>query len=501
MILLKVSVFVMLVFVSSWFWFQLNNLAASELWWMVCRANHTSLYRHRHTCTYNKLCLSSFRTRLLSHDALVQRSLFIIHSNSAPHLLLRNMSQKPKHLSLLMASLVIVLPTLLSSAESKTYWGDVAALKDLKNLVDVKSMSPGSCLSTWDFSVDPCDSVFSDKFTCGLRCVSGRVTELSFDQAGYSGSISSFSFNLPYLQTLDLTGNYFSGPLPDSLSNVTRLTRLAVSGNSFSGSIPDSLGSMSLLEELLLDSNRLDGSVPGSFNGLSSLKRLEIQVNNISGEFPDLSSLKNLYYLDASDNRISGRIPSSLPESLVQISMRNNLIHGTIPQSFILFNSLQVIDLTHNKLSGSIPSFIFTHQSLQQLTLSFNGFTLLFPLESPQRAHIHRSQQQSDPRRITSVLGSITQALSFVLREQQLLWYDSDPIRLENRIARIRIRRVPETLTRREFLIRSRTGSFDGAEAWLSERPARRKLLLVVPGDLVLLPRARAEISYGMQKV
>ncbi|KAG7535806.1 Leucine-rich repeat [Arabidopsis thaliana x Arabidopsis arenosa] len=286
-------------------------------------------------------------------------------------------------------SLLLLLLLTLSSAESKTFWGDVAALKDLKNSVDTKSMSPGSCLSSWDFSFDPCDNIFSDTFTCGFRCdsvVSGlaRVTELSLDQAGYSGSLSSVSFNFPHLQTLDLSGNYFSGPLPDSLSNLTRLTRLAVSGNSFSGSIPDSVGSMTVLEELVLDSNRLDGSIPASFNGLSSLKRLEIQLNNISGEFPDLSSLKNLYYLDASDNRISGRIPSSLPESIVQISMRNNLIQGTIPESFKLLNSLQVIDLSHNKLSGSIPSFIFTHQSLQQLTLSFNGFTSLdSPYYSP----------------------------------------------------------------------------------------------------------------------
>ncbi|KAL1217044.1 LRR receptor-like serine/threonine-protein kinase FLS2 [Cardamine amara subsp. amara] len=290
-----------------------------------------------------------------------------------------------------MASLLSLLLLLLifSSAESKTFWSDVAALKDFKNSVDVKSISPGSCLSTWDFSLDPCDSLFSDTFMCGFRCDSvvsgsGRVTDLSLDQAGYSGSLSSVSFNLPYLQTLDLSGNSFSGPLPDSLSNLTRLTRLVVSGNSFSGSIPDSLGSMSVLEELLLDSNHLDGSVPASFKGLYSLKRLEIQLNNISGEFPDLSSLKNLYYIDASDNRISGRIPSSLPESVVQISMRNNLIQGTIPESFRYLKSLEVIDLSHNKLSGSISSFIFTHQTLQQLTLSFNGFTSLdSPYYSP----------------------------------------------------------------------------------------------------------------------
>ncbi|KAG2310655.1 hypothetical protein Bca4012_025158 [Brassica carinata] len=280
----------------------------------------------------------------------------------------------------LVSLLLLVLLLTLSLAESKTYWGDVAALKEFKNSVDAKSMTPGSCLSSWDFSVDPCDGLSGETFTCGFRCDtvvsgSGRVTELVLDQAGYSGSLSSVSFNFPHLQSLELSGNYFSGPLPDSLSNLTRLTRLFLSGNSFSGTIPDSLGSMPLLEELLLDNNNLNGSVPTSFNNLSSLKRLELQLNNISGHFPDLTSLKNLNYLDASDNRISGPVPSSLPGSIVQISMRNNLLQGTIPESFTNLASLEVIDLSHNKLSGSIPSFIFTHQTLQQLTLSSNGFT------------------------------------------------------------------------------------------------------------------------------
>ncbi|XP_010547451.1 PREDICTED: probable LRR receptor-like serine/threonine-protein kinase At4g36180 [Tarenaya hassleriana] len=281
-----------------------------------------------------------------------------------------------------MASLffLLLLSLILSSAESKTFWADVEALKEFKNSVDADSASPGSCLSSWDFSVDPCDSLFGERFTCGFRCDavasgSGRVTELSLDQAGYSGSLSSVSFNLPYLQTLDLTGNYFSGQLPDSLSNLTQLTRLVLSRNSFSGSIPGSIGSISGLEELLVDNNRLEGPVPASFNGLSVLKRLEIQFNNLSGEFPDLGLLKNLYYLDASDNSFSGLIPSSLPESLVQVSLRNSFIEGTIPESLRQLTSLQVLDLSHNRLSGSIPSFIFTLSSLQQLTLSSNRFT------------------------------------------------------------------------------------------------------------------------------
>ena len=129
--------------------------------------------------------------------------------------------------------------------------------------------------------------------------------------------------------------------------------------------------------QCLLDNNNLNASVPTSFNRLSRLKRLELQQNNISSKLPDLTSLKNLNYLDVSDNRFSGPVPSSLPGSLVQISMRNNLFQGTIPKSFRNLTSLEVIDLSHNELSGSVPSFIFTHQTLQQLTLSFNGFTSL----------------------------------------------------------------------------------------------------------------------------
>ncbi|KAL5754527.1 hypothetical protein ACOSP7_022747 [Xanthoceras sorbifolium] len=280
--------------------------------------------------------------------------------------------------SLLLATTVVVM----EQAESKTYWGDVEVMKQLKSSLDPASVTPGSCLSSWDFSVDPCDNLFSEKFTCGFRCDlvvsdSSRVTELSLDQAGYSGSLSSVSWNLPYLETLDLSNNYFSGSVPDSLSNLTRLSRLGLSRNSLSGEIPTSIGSLSSLEELYLDNNNLEGPIPASFNGLFSLKRLEIQSNKLSGQFPELGSLKNLYFLDASDNAISGQLPSSspLPPSLIQISMRNNNLQGTIPATFKVLNFLQVLDLSHNRLSGSVPSLLFDHPSLQQLTLSSNNFT------------------------------------------------------------------------------------------------------------------------------
>nr|XP_016481630.1 PREDICTED: leucine-rich repeat receptor-like protein kinase PXC2 [Nicotiana tabacum] len=272
-----------------------------------------------------------------------------------------------------------VLHALFLHAHSTTHWQDIEVLKQLKNSVDPNSVTPGSCLISWDFSVDPCDNLSSEKFTCGLRCdivVSSvsRVTELALDQWGYSGSLSSVSWNLPYLQTLDLTNNFFTGSVPDSLSNLTRVQRLTLSRNSFSGSIPSSLGSLSNLEQLYLDNNFLEGTIPSTFNGLKNLKRLEFQANKLTGEFPDLGQLNNLFFLDGSDNAFSGQLPATFPESLVELAMRNNSLEGNIPASLAGLNFLQVIDLSHNKLSGSVPANLFTHPSLEQLTLSYNQY-------------------------------------------------------------------------------------------------------------------------------
>ncbi|KAI4314793.1 hypothetical protein L6164_027666 [Bauhinia variegata] len=274
---------------------------------------------------------------------------------------------------------------LLFGVESKTYWGDIEVLKEFKNGIDPASLTAGSCVASWDFTLDPCDNLFGEKFTCGFRCdlvISGtsRVTELSLDQAGYAGSLAS-TWNLPFLVTLDFSNNYFSGQVPESLSNLTRLRRLGLSRNSFAGEIPASIGSLSNLEELYLDNNNLQGTIPGSFSGLVSLKRLEIQLNKLSGQLPDLGSLKSLYYLDASDNAISGQVPASLPSSLVELSIRNNSLGGSLTsKSFINLEYLQVVDLSYNRIGGSVPLVLFELASLQQLILSFNQ---LSSIETP----------------------------------------------------------------------------------------------------------------------
>lgn len=277
--------------------------------------------------------------------------------------------------------LITLSKVLLLPAYSTTYWQDIEALKEFKNSIEPNSVSPSMCLGSWDFSVDPCDHVFSDKFTCGLSCssvVSGssRVTEISLDpDANYSGTIPESIGSLSYLQTLNLEYNSFSGSIPRSISNLTRLTKLTLSHNSLSGSIPDSIGSLALLEELCLDYNNLEGTIPISLDALKSLKRLEIQNNRFVGEFPELSQLESLYYLDASNNSFSGELPARFPPSLVELVLRNNRIHGNVP-SYVCSDMvyLQVLDLSHNRLTGPVPAGLFTHPSLQQLPLCFNNF-------------------------------------------------------------------------------------------------------------------------------
>ncbi|CAN1824222.1 Probable inactive leucine-rich repeat receptor kinase XIAO [Linum perenne] len=293
------------------------------------------------------------------------------------------MTKQKNHCSHFLLFISLIFVSTISQFDSRTFPADVQVLRNLKDGLDPNSIPSGSCLSSWDFSVDPCDRVFSDKFTCGLRCdraVSDqfRVTEITLDSVGYSGFLSSTNWSLPYLQTLDLSDNSFSGSLPDSLSNLIQLRRLGLSRNFFSGQIPSSLGSLSNLEELYLDSNLLSGPIPVSFSSLTSLKRLEIQGNNLYGEFPDLRSLHNLYYLDASNNKFSHEFDrSTFPTSLIELSIRNNSLRGNVPENVLGLKYLQVLDLSHNRLSGTIVSVLFGHPSLQQLTLSHNDFTFL----------------------------------------------------------------------------------------------------------------------------
>jgi hypothetical protein len=180
-----------------------------------------------------------------------------------------------------------------------------------------------------------------------------RVTKISLDQAGYTESLTSTSWNL------DLSNNFLEPPLYSTSS--TQPHSASLSKKKICSRIQDR-------NQVIVLKNQT--------------QRIEWNVINwlVNYKIPEFGSLKNLYFLDASDNAISGNISASFPSFLVQISMRNNSKHSLegkmIGNSFRNLGCLQVLDLIHNRLSGSIPAFLFDAlPSLQQLVLSFNSTT------------------------------------------------------------------------------------------------------------------------------
>lgn len=108
-------------------------------------------------------------------------------------------------------------------------------------------------------------------------------------------------------------------------------------GYSFNGSIPCSLSNLTLLRRLCLLKNLLSGQFRISCVFISpwrAISWLHLHGNKLqlSGEFPDLGVLKDPNYLNACDNQITSQVPSTLPRSLLELSMRNNF-HGNLPDN------------------------------------------------------------------------------------------------------------------------------------------------------------------------
>ncbi|XP_059313986.1 probably inactive leucine-rich repeat receptor-like protein kinase At3g28040 [Lycium ferocissimum] len=231
---------------------------------------------------------------------------------------------------------------------------DIIALQALKSAIKPSSIPSYSCLSSWNFTTDPCSVPRVTHFTCGLSCSSGnRVTELTLDPAGYSGTLTPLISKLTQLVTLDLQNNNFYGPIPSSLSSLPNLKNLILRLNSFSGSVPPSLTSLKSLLSLDLSHNLISG-LPNSMNELTSLRRLDLSYNKLTGSLP------------------------KLPPNLLELAVKANSLSGSLlKSSFYGLNQLEVVELSENLLTGKIEPWFFQLPALQQVDMANNSFTLV----------------------------------------------------------------------------------------------------------------------------
>ncbi|KAF7850604.1 hypothetical protein BT93_L5208 [Corymbia citriodora subsp. variegata] len=188
---------------------------------------------------------------------------------------------------------------------------------------------------------------------------------------------------LPNLRVVRLANNRLFGSLPNELfESLIPLEELDLSGNGFTGSIPDI--NSTTLRTLNLSSNHLSGSLPGLPKTCTTV---DLSSNMIS---TDISTIQNwqapLEFLDLSSNKLSGTFPylSSQFESLITLKLQNNSLEGNLPSLSGSYQKLSAVDLSLNEFNGPIPPEFFM-STLTSLNLSSNNLAGPIPL---QRSHV-----------------------------------------------------------------------------------------------------------------
>ncbi|GAY58675.1 hypothetical protein CUMW_188800 [Citrus unshiu] len=242
------------------------------------------------------------------------------------------------------------------------------------------------------------------------------TVDLSRNQLGTS--VMPWVFGLSdHLVFLDLSLNYFEGPIPRGLGNLTSLRYLDLSANHFNSTIPDSVGNLTSIQTLDLSFNNLEGKIATSFGRLCKLRSVFLSHSNMNQE---ISKILNIFSTCILDGQLS---------SLDSVNLSNNTLFGSLFEiHFAKLSKLKSFDVSQNSLSLNvspdwIPPFqlkelnlescnLATH--LQYLDLSSNNFYgPLPPLSSNELYGIDLSNN--------SFSGSIFQFLCHRLKESKEL--------------------------------------------------------------------------------
>ncbi|KAF8031312.1 hypothetical protein BT93_D0493 [Corymbia citriodora subsp. variegata] len=227
---------------------------------------------------------------------------------------------------------------------------------------DLSASASSACqLETVDLSFNNfSDPLPGDSFL--ISCPS--LVHVNLSQNSIPGGNLHFG---PSLLQLDLSSNRISEPnfLIYSLSSCQNLKLLNFSGNMIAGKLDVTPTSCKNLSVLDVSGNHLFGNIPPNFvaDSLPSLEYLDLSKNNFTSKFLDLDfgSCGNLTYLNLSSNSLSG---SEFPESLKNCQI------------------LETLDISHNQLEYIIPGALLGNlRNLRRLSLAHNHFMGQIPLD------------------------------------------------------------------------------------------------------------------------
>ncbi|GKU89739.1 hypothetical protein SLEP1_g3837 [Rubroshorea leprosula] len=246
---------------------------------------------------------------------------------------------------------------------------------------------------------------------------------LSFNQL--SGSILDSIRHLSKLESIDLSCNQLSGSIPYSIWQLSKLESIDLSGNQLSGSIPNSIWQLSQLKSIDLSGNQLSGSIPDSIWQLSKLERIILPGNQLSGSIPNsigqLSKLESIYLFG---NQLNGSIPDSIGQlsELESMYLFDNQLSGSIPDSIGQLSKLESIDISFNQLSGSIPDSIWQLSKLERIGIASNQLSGSIPdnikqLSKLESMYLYSNQLSGN---IPASIGQLSKLKSIDLSYNQL---------------------------------------------------------------------------------
>ncbi|XP_040943978.1 receptor-like protein 13 isoform X3 [Gossypium hirsutum] len=191
-----------------------------------------------------------------------------------------------------------------------------------------------------------------------------NVSSIDLSENKLQGQIpTGICSTFPHLRRLFLSKNAFEGIIPLCLSGMKDLSFLDLSNNQLYGKVPEELITKGSLTILRLSNNNLSGNVVPVILSANGLENLYLDGNNFSGEMTnvDVSTFEfpnSLSEIDLSNNKLHGKLPRWIGNAsfLQRLAMSNNSFEGSIPMEFCKLNRLEFLDLSQNNLSGSIPS-------------------------------------------------------------------------------------------------------------------------------------------------
>ncbi|CAI8611353.1 unnamed protein product [Vicia faba] len=193
------------------------------------------------------------------------------------------------------------------------------------------------------------------KFSNFTKLIFLDLSHNSFLSINIDGGVESM---LPNLEILYLSSSNIS-TFPKFLAQVQNLVELDLSYNKIQGKVPkwfheNLLHKWKEIGHIDLSFNKLQGELPIPPIGIHYLL---LSNNNFAGDIAlSLCNASSLNVLNLAQNNLTGMIPQCLgtfPYLLVLDMQMNNLHGSTIPESLSSLRNLEWLDLSQNQLTGN----------------------------------------------------------------------------------------------------------------------------------------------------